>query len=299
MVPPLVLNIVTDFLIMAIPAPVVLKVQTALWKRISLFALFGAVIFIMIAAILRVTMVLLVSSEQTVKQTLDTITYHQKPQLKSGPVAAIWSCREDVVAIVVGQAILIRPMFSRSFWSNNRTTINSAHHKNTKGTDDMGSGVEMKSKQSHRNKVEDPFSLTAALVTVDEGDYHSTANATSSHEHLDHHPHHGHIPQNPPEYTQYNQQKQQQPHTHAHTLSNPRQLESGVGGVGVGGWQRPSPGPGGEKLVIHVSKNVVVENTEAEKVQDHEHDRGDARRDVFRTNSSLQATTRARAWNGV
>lgn len=61
MVPALVMNVFTDVLIMAIPAPVVIPIKTALWKRIILIALFGAGLFIMIAAILRVAMVLVVS----------------------------------------------------------------------------------------------------------------------------------------------------------------------------------------------------------------------------------------------
>lgn len=60
MVPPLIMNIVTDLCIMAIPAPVVIPVKTTLWRRIGLLGLFGAGIFVMIAAILRVTMVLVV-----------------------------------------------------------------------------------------------------------------------------------------------------------------------------------------------------------------------------------------------
>jgi Na+/H+ antiporter NhaD/arsenite permease-like protein len=60
MVPPLIMNLVTDMCIMAIPAPVVIPIKTSLWKRIGLLLLFSAGIFIMIAAILRVTMVLVV-----------------------------------------------------------------------------------------------------------------------------------------------------------------------------------------------------------------------------------------------
>ncbi|KAI1159214.1 hypothetical protein F5B18DRAFT_655883 [Nemania serpens] len=56
---PLALNLVTDLVIAAIPTPIILTVQTTLWKKIGLFFLFGAIAFIMVAAILRVTMVLL------------------------------------------------------------------------------------------------------------------------------------------------------------------------------------------------------------------------------------------------
>lgn len=63
MVPPLIMNVATDLLIMAIPAPVLFRLQTTMWKKVGLLALFGGGFFVMIAAILRVTMVLLVSSQ--------------------------------------------------------------------------------------------------------------------------------------------------------------------------------------------------------------------------------------------
>jgi hypothetical protein len=62
MIPPLVMNLVTDVCIMAIPIPVIMPVKTTFWKRIGLIFLFTAGIFVMVAAILRVTMVLVVSS---------------------------------------------------------------------------------------------------------------------------------------------------------------------------------------------------------------------------------------------
>jgi hypothetical protein len=61
MIPPLVMNIVTDLIIMLIPAPVLVGVRTTTWKKIGLLVLFTAGFFIMIAAIIRVTMVLIVS----------------------------------------------------------------------------------------------------------------------------------------------------------------------------------------------------------------------------------------------
>ncbi|EMR71755.1 hypothetical protein UCREL1_1199 [Eutypa lata UCREL1] len=53
------MNVLTDILIMGIPAPVLLKVKTTIWKRLGLLALFGGGFFVMIAAVLRVSMVLI------------------------------------------------------------------------------------------------------------------------------------------------------------------------------------------------------------------------------------------------
>lgn len=57
---PLIMNVLTDMMIMAIPIPVVITVRIGWWKRIGVLSMFGAGIFIMIAAILRATMVLVV-----------------------------------------------------------------------------------------------------------------------------------------------------------------------------------------------------------------------------------------------
>ncbi|KAL1617127.1 hypothetical protein SLS56_011130 [Neofusicoccum ribis] len=96
LIPTLVCNLITDICIMAIPAPVILPLRTTIWRKIGLYILFGAGIFVMTAAVLRVVFVL---------------------GLKNGKTAAIWSCREDIVAICVGQATMVRPVFTRKFWT--------------------------------------------------------------------------------------------------------------------------------------------------------------------------------------
>lgn len=96
MLPTLIMNILTDLAIMLIPAPVVLQVRMGIMKKVSLVVLFSGGFFIMIAAILRVTYVMV---------------------QQNGAAAAIWSCREDFVAILVGQAPMLRPALSRNFWT--------------------------------------------------------------------------------------------------------------------------------------------------------------------------------------
>ncbi|VUC26223.1 unnamed protein product [Clonostachys rosea] len=144
MVPALVMNIITDVLIMAIPAPVVIPIKTALWKRITLIALFGAGLFIMIAAILRVTMVLV---------------------MKTGSTAAIWSCREDFVAIVVGQAILVRPIFTRNFWAAGTYRSSGAGYS-SKNSANLGGSEIIATRRSRQSRAKDPFSMTVALATI-------------------------------------------------------------------------------------------------------------------------------------
>ncbi|KAJ0122576.1 hypothetical protein J7T55_003090 [Diaporthe amygdali] len=64
----------------------------------------------MIAAILRVSMVLLGGN---------------------GGTAAIWSCREDFVAICVGQAPILRPILTKRFWTGEMSYGHSQHTKST------------------------------------------------------------------------------------------------------------------------------------------------------------------------
>ncbi|KAK7735761.1 hypothetical protein SLS63_003719 [Diaporthe eres] len=132
MLPALIMNIFTDLCIMAIPAPAILTVRTTIQRKISLVVIFSAGIFVMIAAILRVSMVLVGGD---------------------GGTAAIWSCREDFVAICVGQAPIcefpfkislahfpafpltpglpVRPIFTRRFWTGEMSYGRSGQSKST------------------------------------------------------------------------------------------------------------------------------------------------------------------------
>lgn len=86
-------------------------------------------------------------------------------QLKTGPTAAIWSCREDVVAIVVGQAIMIKPMFTRKFWSRDFASGKTAPSSKRNYYNSGPPSTERSDKRGF-GKPRDPFSLTAALATV-------------------------------------------------------------------------------------------------------------------------------------
>jgi hypothetical protein len=160
MVPPLIMNLVTDLCIMAIPAPVILPVRTTIWRKLGLLILFFAGFFIMTAAVLRVVFVLVVRPSYP---SLSTISrYTNTAQLGNGATAAIWSCREDVVAIVVGQAVFIRPLFTRCFWTRGFVCPNAAT-----GPKKVAPGTRTEAlplAPTRPGKVKkDPFSLSAAL----------------------------------------------------------------------------------------------------------------------------------------
>ncbi|KAK7221830.1 hypothetical protein V2G26_009833 [Clonostachys chloroleuca] len=232
MVPALVMNVFTDVLIMAIPAPVVIPIKTALWKRIILIALFGAGLFIMIAAILRVAMVLV---------------------MKTGPTAAIWSCREDFVAIVVGQAMLLRPIFTRNFWTTGTYRSSGAGYSSKNSANPGGS--EAATKRSRVNK--DPFSVTVALATIQGNDSESTDGIID------------------PSTAQIGQ---------IHTIQECSRSSSEADDLDRGRGARSG------KMVIHVSKDVRVEET----------GRGNGGHPTLgRSSHSVRATSRADCWNGT
>ena len=87
--------------------------------------------------------------------------------LKQGQAAAIWSCREDVIAILVGQATMIKPLFSRRFWTGQQSKSDSNSYP-TKPDTDGKSGLELSSNHSRgvgsrlglRQKPKDPYNIS-------------------------------------------------------------------------------------------------------------------------------------------
>ncbi|KAG7074668.1 Kinesin-like protein [Colletotrichum scovillei] len=135
-----VMNVTTDLCIIAIPIPVISLVRASIWRRIGVYFLFSLGIFIMIAATIRVVLI-----------------FH--PTGGFGP-GAMWSIREDFIAIFVGQAPMVVPLFKRRVWAQ-------FYHKykftpkSSQGSD----GIELSDgiSSNHNNdkkKPKDPYSLT-------------------------------------------------------------------------------------------------------------------------------------------
>ncbi|KAB2569801.1 hypothetical protein BFW01_g5788 [Lasiodiplodia theobromae] len=156
LIPTLICNLITDLCIMLIPAPVIFRIRTTIWRRIGLYILFGAGVFVMVAAVLRVVFVL---------------------GLKNGKTAAIWSCREDVVAIFVGQSTMIRPVFTRKFWtgedeSTKGVSKRSASSKNGQVSIELAQqtiGGGNRKGSAFRSK-KDPYAMSAMMATMQESD---------------------------------------------------------------------------------------------------------------------------------
>lgn len=69
----------------------------------------------------------------------------------------MWSIREDFVAIFVGQAPMVYPMFKKNFWNGYSST--STDNEPSRETHEMRSGM------SGSAKPKDPYSLTQIGVT--------------------------------------------------------------------------------------------------------------------------------------
>lgn len=139
----LALNLTTDLVIVLIPIPVIGPLKLPLLRRIGLYLLFGLGAFCMVAAILRIVFVF---------------------GLKRGDIAAMWTLREDFVAIFVGQAPMIRPIFGRKFWQGGYATgTGDGGYHNDRSGHELRSNPENKSGGfggSRPGKKPDPYSVT-------------------------------------------------------------------------------------------------------------------------------------------
>ncbi|KAL0942357.1 uncharacterized protein CTRU02_200243 [Colletotrichum truncatum] len=93
-------------------------------------------VFVMTAAIIRVILI-----------------FHPTGQFGPG---AMWSIREDFVAIFVGQAPMIVPMFKKRFWQQPRSRFTPKSSQGSEGHE-LGHGM---SNQNQNKKPKDPYSLT-------------------------------------------------------------------------------------------------------------------------------------------
>ncbi|KAE9577737.1 hypothetical protein CGMCC3_g6196 [Colletotrichum fructicola] len=128
----LAFNLTTDMCIILIPIPVISLVRASIWRRLGVYFLFSLGVFVMTAAIIRVILI-----------------FHPTGQFGPG---AMWSIREDFVAIFVGQAPMVVPIFKKRFWQQTRIRWTP---KSSQGSE----GNELSSGMSNQKKP-DPYSLT-------------------------------------------------------------------------------------------------------------------------------------------
>ncbi|UQC84979.1 uncharacterized protein CLUP02_10475 [Colletotrichum lupini] len=134
-----VMNVTTDLCIIAIPIPVISLVRASIWRRIGVYFLFSLGVFIMVAATIRVVLI-----------------FH--PTGGFGP-GAMWSIREDFIAIFVGQAPMVVPLFKRRVWAQ-------FYHKykftpkSSQGSDGIELSDGISSNHNDKKKPKDPLGFT-------------------------------------------------------------------------------------------------------------------------------------------
>ncbi|KAK1543250.1 hypothetical protein CPAR01_03883 [Colletotrichum paranaense] len=118
---------------------VISLVRASIWRRIGVYFLFSLGVFIMVAATIRVVLI-----------------FH--PTGGFGP-GAMWSIREDFIAIFVGQAPMVVPLFKRRVWAQ-------FYHKykftpkSSQGSDGIELSDGISSNHNDKKKPKDPYSLT-------------------------------------------------------------------------------------------------------------------------------------------
>ncbi|KAI5847628.1 hypothetical protein DFP73DRAFT_542482 [Morchella snyderi] len=103
----LIPNLITDGLIISVPLPLLLRTRMPIKRKFFLVIMFSAGVFVMIAAVLRCALSLTDS--------------------KNSYTGAIWACRETFVAVIVGNAPMIRPVFLRRFWNGRLSTLENSY----------------------------------------------------------------------------------------------------------------------------------------------------------------------------
>lgn len=89
-----------------------------------------------------------------------------------GEEAAIWSCREDLVAIMIGQATMIRPFFTTRFWGTNPHSSSYQNKRSdgeSNGNDVTLQTIGAKPSRPRFWKHGDPYDMTS-IATVTESE---------------------------------------------------------------------------------------------------------------------------------
>ena len=107
--------------------------------------------------------------------------------LKQGQAAAIWSCREDVIAILVGQATMIRPIFTKRFWNmTGKGSQSSNSYPSKPGQNSNGHELSDHSRRGRMGfrKPKDPYDVSV-LETKNESEERIVASDEHGHTYSD------------------------------------------------------------------------------------------------------------------
>ncbi|KAK3678406.1 hypothetical protein LTR78_001703 [Recurvomyces mirabilis] len=110
-----ILNVLTDAAMLAIPVPLLWKLQVPMKRKLALAAMFSSGMFVIIAAIVRITM--------TLKAHPSALTINR------------WGVRETIAGIIAVNVPILRPMFTKAFWKGNHPP---SHPTTRKGVSTSG-----------------------------------------------------------------------------------------------------------------------------------------------------------------
>ncbi|KAK7985138.1 hypothetical protein PG988_002760 [Apiospora saccharicola] len=170
----LCLNLATDLCILSLPIPVLARMQTNAVRKVGLVFLFGLGAFTMIAAVLRIISIFVVSFCRATQQpTQNHATFKfanfKTLQLKQESAGALWSIREDFIAVVVTQAPMVYPLFGRHFWTSaygsSNTSKGGSYYKQKSHGPDESHELRSGANGTQSKKAKDPYSLTQLGIT--------------------------------------------------------------------------------------------------------------------------------------
>ncbi|KAF4970181.1 hypothetical protein FSARC_2778 [Fusarium sarcochroum] len=129
-----VLNVLTDAMILGIPLPLLWTLQVPLRKKLIIGLLLSSGAFVIAAAIIRVVL--------TLSANPSALTINS------------WGVRETIVGIITVNIPILRPMFTRSFWSMQPASqLSSTYRTTTRGTRTGG----------RTGDIDGPYELTPSI----------------------------------------------------------------------------------------------------------------------------------------
>ncbi|KAK8131855.1 hypothetical protein PG999_000028 [Apiospora kogelbergensis] len=136
------LNLGTDLCILSLPIPVLARMRTNALRKVGLVFLFGLGLFTMVAAVIRIISIFVVSCHHVTlppfpppraqEHTSVGLTRYTVPKLNQESAGALWSIREDFIAVVVTQAPMVYPLFGRQFWRTVYGSSDGSHDESAK-----------------------------------------------------------------------------------------------------------------------------------------------------------------------
>ena len=142
-----VLNVLTDAAILAIPLPLMWALQVSWKKKVVLIALLSSGVFVIAAAIIRIVMTLVANPS--------ALTINR------------WGVRETIAGIIAVNLPIIKPIFTKCFWSRNFPP-NSEKGSGGRNAPENGSDT-----TNARLRIRNALSRRVEAYELDEASFHA------------------------------------------------------------------------------------------------------------------------------